>query len=148
MTVNVERLEKLAKFLDTLPADKFDFNEVVTYYDGQGCGSICCAIGWCPKIFPEQIQWDSKDSYDVLFVNRESVDYIEAAMVLFGIESEDANILFTPVEEILREGYEDDNTEKLQQEYPWYVQTAGADAKPSDVAKNIRSYILYHGAIE
>lgn len=57
------RLEKLATFLDTLPRRKFDFREVVTRWDADkpSCGSVCCAIGWTPVVFPRDWEWASEN---------------------------------------------------------------------------------------
>lgn len=50
--MNKARLLKVARFLDTLTPDKWDFSQYVTAYEN-GCGTVCCALGWCPTIFPE-----------------------------------------------------------------------------------------------
>ena len=53
-----KRLEKLIGFLKNLNRKKFYFNNVVDTWDEKGeCGSICCAIGWTPVIFPRSIKW-------------------------------------------------------------------------------------------
>lgn len=43
------RLKKLADFLHQLPKEKFDFKDWVTTQKN-GCGTICCALGWMPKV--------------------------------------------------------------------------------------------------
>ena len=48
-SLNVVSLDKIIDFLDKLPTEKFDFlNEVRSE-----CGSVACAVGWFPNIFPE-----------------------------------------------------------------------------------------------
>ena len=46
----------MADFLDKLPKKKFNFRRVVTQYE-DGCGTVCCAIGWLPKVFPRKWGW-------------------------------------------------------------------------------------------
>lgn len=65
--MNAKRLLKLADFLDTMPREKFDFGVVA---DEQGkpmaealaadktqCGTVGCAIGWMPAVFPRGLEW-------------------------------------------------------------------------------------------
>jgi hypothetical protein len=58
--MNKERLETIAKFLDILPPEKFDIGDFVTE-SKDGCGTVCCAIGWLPEIFPRNFKW--RESY-------------------------------------------------------------------------------------
>ena len=54
----------LADFLDTLPEEQFEFDAVVSEWDrtkDKPCGSVCCAIGWAPMVFPELIKWDQTE---------------------------------------------------------------------------------------
>jgi hypothetical protein len=54
--MNKERLLTIATFLDNLPPEKFNFDRYVTKHEN-GCGTVCCAIGWFPQIFPEIWIW-------------------------------------------------------------------------------------------
>lgn len=65
--MNAQRLLKLADFLDTLPRAKFDFG-VVTHEGGKPmrealkagktrCGTVGCAIGWMPAVWPRAVKW-------------------------------------------------------------------------------------------
>lgn len=56
MSIYSERLNKLADFVEPLPAEKFDFTRYVAESDGE-CGTVCCAIGWCPAVFPGEWEW-------------------------------------------------------------------------------------------
>lgn len=56
MSIGDVRLLKLADFLDTLEPEKFNINSFVATMD-RGCGSVCCALGWCPKVFPDDWVW-------------------------------------------------------------------------------------------
>jgi hypothetical protein len=44
------RLQKLANFLNTLPEEKFNFEDVITKSNGKACGTVACAMGWLPAI--------------------------------------------------------------------------------------------------
>ncbi len=86
------RLRTLAKFVRELPPEKFNFGLVVSEYDKiSACGSICCAMGWTPAVFPDQISWGADaDGHQRLFVHalKAKVNYAIAAMELFGIPTE------------------------------------------------------------
>ena len=54
--IYAERLLKIADFLEELPPEKFNFRDYVSESKND-CGTVCCAIGWLPKIFPEDFYW-------------------------------------------------------------------------------------------
>lgn len=54
--MNKERLITLREFLKTLKQEQFEYNAIVSKAEGN-CGTTCCAIGWMPKIDPENFQW-------------------------------------------------------------------------------------------
>lgn len=57
--MNIERLNKIAEFLDKLGPENFDLQNFVTSFDiDNHCNSVCCAVGWFPAIFPEDFDWD------------------------------------------------------------------------------------------
>lgn len=63
--MNIERLNKIAEFLDKLEPENFDLQNFVTSFDiDNHCNSICCAIGWFPTIFPEDFDWNWDDLTD------------------------------------------------------------------------------------
>lgn len=51
--IRYDRLEKLAAFLDKLPKKRFDFN---TMREERDCGTVACAIGWMPEVFPRLVK--------------------------------------------------------------------------------------------
>ncbi len=68
--MNAKRLLKLADFLDKLPRAKFDFG-VIAMQDGkpmlealkagkERCGTVACAIGWMPAVFPRSLRWTER----------------------------------------------------------------------------------------
>lgn len=100
--MNKKRLLKLAAFLRKLPAEKFNINDVVTRWDNN-CGSICCAMGWTPKVFPKLIQWTPNGPYKLkLCREAEGEHFDEVAVKLFKISFFQVSCLFGP-------GYYDGN---------------------------------------
>ena len=55
-----ERLLALAAFLEALNPSQFNFGAWVTK-SKNGCGTVCCAIGWCPVVFPDHFRWGSEE---------------------------------------------------------------------------------------
>lgn len=126
---NYKRLNKLADFLDTLPNKKFDFDWVVGDYDRElQCGSVCCAMGWTPRVFPKLVEWFEHDNnaFDVRMKGvSEEGDYIVTAMVLFDISYGEADQLFTP-----------------EEPRPWMGNRAlSREASAKTVANSIRKFI-------
>jgi hypothetical protein len=46
-----EKLTRWADFLEKLPPEKFNINNWVSKHEN-GCGTVCCAAGWLPVVFP------------------------------------------------------------------------------------------------
>lgn len=95
------RLRKLIGFLRQLPPEKFDFASVVEEYEKNGhiCGTVCCAIGWTPSIFPRIVEWTWCEEWEEANVrNKEGkqVGYQEVAHELFEISGSTARYLFAP----------------------------------------------------
>lgn len=57
--INLKNLKKLIDFLEDLEESKFNFAEVVSSQDENNCGTVCCAIGWTPAIFPDLVSWSN-----------------------------------------------------------------------------------------
>jgi hypothetical protein len=71
------------------------------------CGTICCAIGWAPKIFPETVSWafeeeDFTGNSDTMLYDDgcpggpRAMGYVTLAGELFDIDFDIADALFTP----------------------------------------------------
>lgn len=86
-----QRLAKLAAFLRELPSKKFDFQWVVREFDPKtNCGTVCCAVGWTPKVFPKLVKWA-----DSSIKTREGrYGFIATTELLFGLTGEEAERLF------------------------------------------------------
>lgn len=80
VAVGIARLNKLAAFLDKLPKTHFNFSTVCELYKPNRtnlCGTVGCAMGWAPHVFPKVIGmiFDS----DWLTSKQEKKERIEAA---------------------------------------------------------------------
>lgn len=130
MGIRFDRLEKLAAFLDTLPRKKFRFDRVWRF---QECGTVGCAIGWTPVVFPHLVRRSAQTSQ--LFyrgkAGRSLQSYDGVAAWLFGMSKDDAVRLFTP-----------SYTKSSADAAPGCV-ALGPDTTPKLVAKNIRRYIAH-----
>ena len=133
--MNAERLMRLARFLhNTLPEHKFLFSSILRGSDIPNgtfeCGTVGCAIGWAPLVFPEDLKYvrgyndstpqviDSK-SHMVLVVSQYHASV--ALQEFFGITTDEAQVLFMP------------NGQRYEPDTP----TLQATAKPKEVARNI-----------
>lgn len=138
-----KRLLKLAEFLENLPTKKFNFGEIVEKFDQKNkCGTICCAVGWCPTVFPRDWTW-VKDKYDPtkawaylkseINANIEGLKYLdwsESASKFFGISLYEADDLFYP------------NRPRPWDNYKELHETA----TPKQVAKSIRKFLEWKEA--
>lgn len=136
-TVNVKKLRKLAAFLDKLKPSHFDFNVVrreCPKTSDNRCGTVGCAIGWTPNVFPKDVKILPKNAYGLqLQMGGAPVSdcsgynaYDTVAERLFNMPIEDAHKLFTPDEESPVDG-----------------DMLSEDATPKEVAKRIRAYVKY-----
>lgn len=122
--MNRERLLILADFLDKLPEDEFDFKTVVNEFDIFGCGAVCCAIGWTPKLFPDQVKWNEQQLSCLIDIHGNQM-FDDIAARLFDISQDDAYHLFSPDwQPELGEGFRETRQ----------------DAKPKDVAFNVYKF--------
>lgn len=94
-TINLERLDKLIKFLEELPEEKFDFSTVI-----DGCGTVCCAIGWTPKLFPDLVEYYQPGIEPDVILRSKTAEpkhgYEKVASIIFGMCEILARRLFTP----------------------------------------------------
>jgi hypothetical protein len=86
--MNIEKLLKLCDFLDTLPPEKFNYDK---------CGTVCCAVGWLPKLFPDDWEWLKYNADGVAYKNYNNPEYRTPALqaaLFFDIPDDDARKLF------------------------------------------------------
>ncbi len=115
------RLKTLIAVLNELDPDKFFFAETVKEHDGQ-CGTVCCAIGWTPALFPDLAQWGG--CTQGCYVGDEAYNTLAAR--LFGMSSNIARGIFVP------EG---------QQEVHDDLELLYDDSTPKEVAAMLTHYI-------
>lgn len=99
--VGNRRLLKLAAFLRTLPREKFDYSIWVIAEKKRGhlCGTVACAAGWCPAVFPRQWQWfDDHGLNMILPCLRKGPPrtLLDDLAVFFGITHAEVEYLFLP----------------------------------------------------
>lgn len=81
---------------------KATFEEVMTnisenFTEEPNCGTTACAIGWCPKIFPEYFSWSESLTSVVLTVDNNEYSNFLAAEVFFGLRTIESYYLFHPL---------------------------------------------------
>jgi hypothetical protein len=98
------RPDRLLKLADHLEAGrpgghkKFDFTVIhYNHGDENHCGSVGCALGELPVLFPKSWEFSGEGNYEsILFANK---NYnFPAAEEFFGITENDVNDLFVPVQ--------------------------------------------------
>ena len=128
--IQAKRFKKLIDFLEELDDEKFYFGSVVSKFEtvkGKRCGSVCCAIGWTPVVFPKQVAWIE----DMVRVKNyiEIIGYIDVASYLFGMSFSDADNLFSPFGQKYLEPP---------------VTVCGNYCTPKDFAKTMKEYLKLH----
>lgn len=123
-----ERFETLIGFLDTLEPEKFYFCAVVGDHDAAGCGTVCCAIGWTPQLFPDMAEWGQTTDGDVVVWSKPGMasDYDEVASEIFGLPVETCSHLFAP---------------RCQKGVASALPECGLDATPKEVAAMLRKFL-------
>ena len=52
--INLERLKSAYEAYSTLESSAFQFNDWIAKFDYVNkCGTVCCLLGWSPKLIPE-----------------------------------------------------------------------------------------------
>lgn len=146
-----ERLLKLANFLETVPAHKFDYSSWVNGWQGDAvmsatCGTTACAFGWATAI-PEFSALGLhlfKDRFGVpgVSIDKKADDFqsswaatYDAAEELFGLDSSEAEWLFTPSDHERDSDYDSDSDTYGSDGRPY------RDVEPSVVAEHIRNFV-------
>jgi len=143
MAINSKRLLKLADFLDELPPSHFDFTKVrVTGQktEHNECGTVGCAVGWCPTVFPRACRitkmFKSAWEPNVSRVGRMNVDG-KSMLVDIGSHGEIADRLFSlPIGHGFALFTHEEMSPASGSELP-------ASATPKQVAARIRTYVKW-----
>lgn len=115
--LHLKRLEKLADFLYNLPKEKFNFGTLMKKTNSEGCGTVCCAIGWTPVVFPKLVEFINGT---IEMKTDKNLGLVGISNRLFGTIEEEYNTLFEPT----------------SVECPLF-----SDASSQKVAKGIRKFI-------
>ena len=72
--MNVDKVLKLADFLDNLPEKYWDFGKIMAcdelyfeetvshnFQEEPNCGAVGCAVGWAPAAFPDELMWHNNN---------------------------------------------------------------------------------------
>lgn len=125
-TIERARFVKLVEFLEDLPIERFNFAQVVSAFDDQkDCGTVCCAMGWTPRLFPDFVQW-SRLGECLVDAGNQRIAYEQAALILFGIHPDIAIDLFAPDQ---------------QHEVSKKLDICGEFATPGDVAFMLNQFL-------
>jgi hypothetical protein len=108
-TLHAERLMALARFLyNVLPPEKFNFGNVLKGMDVPNetfsCGTVGCAIGWAPVVFPLELRYVKPSASSTPHVTDArglvfDVHWCGATPAVtdfFGISEDEAIALFAP----------------------------------------------------
>jgi len=125
--IDEAKMTKLIDFLITMPRKDFNFEVVVSKQNNKGCGTVCCAIGWTPIIFPKEAKWSAvarfKDHANSA-VNGKY--YALVASDIFGMSDHLADHLFAP-----------DSQEAVHRSLP----NAGDKVTPKKFAKVLKKFM-------
>lgn len=134
--MHVDRLEKLATFLETVDPARFDYTQWFSdSYSEEStcanlnplehkCGSLGCAMGWASTI-PEFQALGLRSAGDTVYFNGRYG--FGAAEKFFGLEYDEANFLFCP------------DVSSSSASFDW--RSPGDDSTPAEVAGHIRSFL-------
>jgi len=72
----VEKLELILEKVKTLEPEQFVLSDFVYEYNDQdGCGTVCCIVGWFPKFFPKSgFIWEHGDLKSKIFESKRIYD--------------------------------------------------------------------------
>jgi hypothetical protein len=148
--MNIENFNKVISFLEKLEDREFNFQKVITIFNNKlNCGTVCCAVGWFPNIFPERVTWDKTCGSTMLALDKEEVGYGDIAAEILDIPRDHASTLFTPWNEDYDpvdydEGEDDYIKERCLDVDMKVLPLCHRDSKPSEVAFLLSEYVQAH----
>ena len=129
MTLRRDRIEVLQQRLRLVPPEEFDFR---VYYRETASGTVGCAAGLFPVIWPEDFCYTENNHRDTVIQNRKTTDTgLSSVATWLGIPFNDVLCLFIPSDE----------------DRPW-GKSCGALASPNDVAGLLQRYLDYRETAE
>jgi len=146
--MNKVNIDKLIAFLNNLDDKRFNFQQVISKFNKEhNCGTVCCAIGWFPKIFPERIGYTFNGDVASLSIDGHVDDYPSIASELLDIPELHCQGLFTPWDEDYEEDYDalpiDEYIAGQVSDYdlPTGLVLCDAKSSPKEVAYMLGSYV-------
>ena len=139
--MEAEKLMKLARYLVKVPPNRFDFTVIVrgvtipTQEDN--CGTMACALGNLPFVFPERFEYRSNEIGRVNVHDKEEnspleyLTYVEPICSFFDLSAIEVLGLFS--------AYEQHEIGQAE---------LGSSASPLEVAQNIASYVSRHSSVD
>ena len=128
--VQRKRMQKLIDFLWELKPGRFFFGNYIQHYiEGYGCGTVACALGWCPAVFPRH--WGARrgvPAMEYFPVLKGKLSTFGSAIEFFGLDAEEADALFYS---------ERDGVGAFGGDYLW------DSATPKQVARNLKKFLVY-----
>lgn len=90
-----KRLLKLAEKIKKIPTRQFDLGLIAKKRE---CGTVCCAIGYCPIVFPRNFKYVDEYGDGELEVQLKGTNDVnfDAAEKFFGLTNDEAYFLFMP----------------------------------------------------
>ncbi len=150
MTVNYENLEKAAAFVEKLNPKHFDLSDVVAQWDkGHTCGTVCCVVGYAPKIFPDRCKYAPYDSDSALLLDGQAVYWDDIAKEIFGLADDEITELLTPGDTLQWFStdaafmHENDVEYQRDEGVPAKDLKKYRPASPKNVAASIRAFIKF-----
>lgn len=136
--IHMDRLNKLADFLDKLPDNRFDYRYFVGgNWRGEkdlSCGTTACAAGWACVLFPEILFLNDDGLPDL--IDRKAPHASYALEVAFGLSEDEADVLFYP-RVIPRSGFNHNEDDVYSLGNPGPLATA------KEVAAHIRKFLAW-----
>lgn len=131
--IKFKRLLKLATFLRKLPTKNFDFEifcDGIFDRENNMCGTVACAMGWTPAVFPRLVRWTKTSCgtpFGVAFRNRKTFT-LGVIKELFNLNYEEIRALFYASGGKIR---------------PWQLKSVDYKATPKQVATSIERFVIW-----
>jgi len=139
--MEAEKLMKLARYLVKVPPNRFDFKVIVqgSVIPNQedNCGTMACALGNLPFVFPERFEYRINGMGRVKVHDKEEdapleyLTYVEPICSFFDLGAIEVLGLFS--------AYEQDSIGQKE---------LTGEASPLEVAQNIASYVSRHSSVD
>lgn len=157
--MHIQKLHKLADFLEALSPKLFDYGQWMriaandpnkAFEVGGGCGTAGCAVGWMPHVFPDELRWHPVDRSrafdDKVCVNDEWVPvhntFVELVKPIRPGMSMENHGTYAAAHVLGITDHESDCLFSPSHSSPW-GEAPSRDASPAEVADHIRKFIAY-----